>query len=89
MALPIIHIYHIKLWIKRSLGAAGNAVLIDHGNGITTCYFHLSGFNVSEGANVVAGQTIAFAGSTGVSTGPHLHFAVRSYGAYVDPMGYL
>lgn len=71
------------------LGAAGNAVLIDHGNGITTCYFHLSGFNVSEGANVVAGQTIAFAGSTGVSTGPHLHFAVRSYGAYVDPMGYL
>ncbi len=71
------------------LGAAGNAVLIDHGNGITTCYFHLSGFNVSEGANVVAGQTIAFAGSTGVSTGPHLHFAVRLYGSYVDPMGYL
>ena len=71
------------------LSAAGNAVIIDHGNGISTCYFHLSGFNVSEGANVTAGQTIAFAGSTGVSTGPHLHFAVRLYGSYVDPMGYL
>ena len=63
--------------------------MIDHGNGISTCYFHLSGFAVSTGANVSAGQTIAYAGSTGVSTGPHLHFGVLLYGAYVDPMGYL
>lgn len=71
------------------MGGGGNAVLIDHGNGITTCYFHLSGFAVSTGANVSAGQTVGYAGSTGVSTGPHLHFGVLLYGAYVDPMGYL
>ena len=71
------------------LGGAGNAVLIDHGNGLTSCYFHLSGYAVSVGTNVTAGTTIAYAGSTGISTGPHLHFAVRLYGSYVDPMGYL
>lgn len=68
---------------------AGNAVIIDHGNGLSTCYFHLSGFAASVGANVTAGTTIAYAGSTGISTGPHLHFAVRVNGGYVDPMGYL
>lgn len=71
------------------LEGGGNCVMIDHGNGISTCYFHLSGFNTAAGASVQAGAPIAFAGSTGISTGPHLHFAVRVNGGYVDPMGYL
>ena len=71
------------------LGGGGNCVMIDHGNGISTLYFHLSGFAVSVGQNVTAGQTIAYSGNTGISTGPHLHFAVRLNGSYVDPMGYL
>ena len=71
------------------LEGGGNCVMIDHGNGISTCYFHLSGFKTSVGASVQAGTPIAYAGSTGISTGPHLHFAVRVNGGYVDPMGYL
>ncbi|MCR5213496.1 MAG: peptidoglycan DD-metalloendopeptidase family protein [Eubacterium sp.] len=70
------------------MGTAGNAVLISHGNGITTMYYHLSAFNTSVGANVYAGQTIAYSGNTGASSGPHLHFGVRINGTYVDPMNY-
>ena len=70
-------------------GGGGNTVIIDHGNGLSTLYMHLSGFAVGQGENVTAGQTIAYAGSTGISTGPHLHFAVRVNGSYVDPGGYL
>ncbi|MCR4845895.1 MAG: peptidoglycan DD-metalloendopeptidase family protein [Eubacterium sp.] len=70
-------------------GGGGNTVIIDHGNGISTLYMHMSGFAVGPGANVTAGTTIGYAGSTGVSTGPHLHFAVTVGGSYVDPMGYL
>ena len=70
-------------------GGGGNTVIIDHGNGLSTLYMHMSGFAVGQGTNVTAGTTIGYAGSTGVSTGPHLHFAVTVGGSYVDPMGYL
>lgn len=68
--------------------STGNSVLIDCGNGMTNMYYHLSGFNVSPGQVVNAGDVIAFSGNTGNSTGPHLHFGVMINGEYYDPMGF-
>ena len=70
-------------------GGYGYAVVIDHGDGITTLYGHNEELYVSVGQQVSRGETIAGAGSTGWSTGPHVHFEVREGGNYVDPMGYL
>ncbi len=67
----------------------GNYVVIDHGGGMTTVYGHNSAFAVSYGTVVAKGQVIAYAGSTGQSTGPHCHIAVRINGSYVDPLPYL
>jgi len=69
--------------------AEGNYICIDHGGGVVTVYMHNSALLVSVGEAVVAGQQIAQAGSTGYSTGPHLHFGVRVDGTYVDPLSYL
>ncbi len=69
--------------------SAGNYVVISHGNGISTVYMHASALYVSEGATVSAGDTIAAVGSTGFSTGPHLHFGVIVNGSYVNPSGYV
>ena len=70
-------------------GGYGNAVIVDHGGGITTLYGHTEGFYVAEGATVQKGQPIAAVGSTGLSTGPHLHFEVRQNGEPIDPVPYL
>jgi murein DD-endopeptidase MepM/ murein hydrolase activator NlpD len=70
-------------------GGYGYSVLIYHGGGLATFYAHLSGFAVSAGQNVSRGQLIGYVGTTGYTTGPHLHLEVRINGVPKDPMGYL
>ncbi len=70
-------------------GGYGNLVVVDHGNGLATAYAHQSSMAVTPGQQVSQGQVIGYVGSTGFSTGPHLHFEVRVNGSPVDPMGYL
>ncbi len=70
-------------------GGYGNHVRLDHGDGFTTLYAHLQRYIVSEGETVSGGQLIGYMGSTGNSTGPHLHFSVFNGSEYVDPMIYI
>jgi murein DD-endopeptidase MepM/ murein hydrolase activator NlpD len=70
-------------------GDYGNMVRIDHGNGLATVYGHNERLAVNLGQRVQKGQVIAYAGSTGRSTGPHVHYEVRKDGAAVDPWRYL
>lgn len=69
--------------------SAGNYIVISHGNGLSTVYMHCSSLSVSAGQSVTAGQTIAAVGSTGYSTGNHLHFGVIKNGSYVNPTAYV
>ena len=71
------------------LGGYGNLVVVDHGNGLATAYAHASAILVSVGQSVGQGETVALVGSTGNSSGPHLHFEVRVNGSAVDPLLYL
>lgn len=69
--------------------SAGNYIMIDHGSGIFTIYMHLSKRSYEVGAEVSQGQKIGEVGSTGYSTGPHLHFGVRKNGQYVNPLTFV
>ncbi|MEA4961885.1 hypothetical protein SDC9_86758 [bioreactor metagenome] len=78
-----------KVIFSGPYGGYGNAIIIDHGGKTSTLYAHNSKLLVKEGDTVARGETIAKAGSTGLSTGPHLHFEVRINGAHTDPMPYI
>ena len=66
-------------------GAYGRCVVIDHGNGVRTLYGHLSRYGVRRGMQIKRYQEIGQVGSTGLSTGPHLHYEVRVNGVYKNP----
>jgi murein DD-endopeptidase MepM/ murein hydrolase activator NlpD len=68
---------------------SGGSVIIDHGHGIYTCYFHMSKFDVTEGQQVKRGEVIGLSGSSGRVSGPHLHFGVRIGGEQVDPLHFI
>jgi hypothetical protein len=93
---PIYAAYGGTVWIAGYSSSAGNWIVIEHGDGIKTVYMHASELYVSSGQTVSAGEKIAAVGSTGDSTGPHLHFGVMvnsSYngydGTWVDPLQYV
>jgi murein DD-endopeptidase MepM/ murein hydrolase activator NlpD len=71
--------------LARNLYFEGNCVAVDHGQGLITLYLHLSEFKVKEGDRVERGQLLGLSGGTGRATAPHLHFAVRWQGAYLNP----
>ena len=71
--------------LARNLYFEGNCVVLDHGDGLLTLYMHLSEFKVKEGEAVESGQLLGLSGNTGRVNGPHLHFAARWQGLYLDP----
>ena len=83
---PIIASNDGKVVLARDRFYAGNSIIIDHGQGIYSCYYHLSEFKVKEGDMVSKAQVIGLSGDTGRITGPHLHFSVRVGGLQVDPL---
>lgn len=85
---PILAADSGTVTIATSGGGYGNYVVISHGEGRTTLYAHMSAIGVSAGQNVTKGDVIGYVGSTGLSTGPHLHFEVRVNGVTTDPMSY-
>jgi murein DD-endopeptidase MepM/ murein hydrolase activator NlpD len=91
MGTPIAAADSGTIFYSGEMDGYGNVILIDHGNGIVTLYGHQSQLIATKGQYVTRGTTIGLVGSTGHSTGPHLHFEVRigSNGMAVDPMGYL
>jgi len=89
MGTPIRACKAGKVVIASWQGGYGNAVVLDHGGGMGTLYGHQSSMAVSVGQTVASGQVIGYVGSTGNSTGPHLHFEVRLGGTPVDPVPYL
>lgn len=86
---PILAAYNGTVVAAAYSSSMGNYIMIDHGDNLFTIYMHASALYVSKGAEVVKGQKIAAVGTTGRSTGNHLHFSVRLNGNYVSPWGYL
>lgn len=88
MGSPILAAKEGRVIVSGWQGGYGNVVIIDHGGGISSVYAHCSSLLVKAGQTVKQGQVIAKVGSTGISTGPHLHFEVRKNGTVVNPLNY-
>ena len=86
---PILAAYSGTVVAATYSGSMGNYIMIDHGDSLYTIYMHASALYVSKGQEVTKGEKIAAVGSTGRSTGNHLHFSVRLNGNYVSPWNYL
>lgn len=86
---PILAAYNGTVVAAAYSSSMGNYIMIDHGDNLYTIYMHASKLYVSQGAEVTKGQKIAAVGTTGRSTGNHLHFGVRLNGSYVNPWNYL
>lgn len=86
---PIIAPADGVVTITETMGGYGKTIMIDHGNGISTRYGHLSGFAVTAGQRVQRGEVIGYVGESGRSTGPHLHYEVRINDTPVNPYKYL
>lgn len=86
---PILAAYDGEVIAASYSPTMGNYLMIDHGDGLVTVYMHASSLSASVGQMVVKGEQIGCVGSTGRSTGPHLHFSVRLNGSYVSPWNYL
>ena len=86
MGTPVLATNAGRVVLARQLKVRGNMIVIDHGGGLFSGYCHLSAFNVTEGELVTAGQQIAEVGSTGLSTGAHLHWEMASQGILLDAL---
>lgn len=86
---PVVAAYDGNVVAADYNSSMGNYVMIDHGDGLYTIYMHCSSLYVAAGTSVSKGESIGAVGSTGRSTGPHLHFSVRLNGNYVNPWNYL
>jgi len=86
MGTPIIASNDGKVVLATNRFYSGNSIIIDHGQGIYTCYYHLSKFKTKKGDMVKKGEVIGLSGDTGRITGPHLHFSARVGGLQVDPL---
>jgi hypothetical protein len=86
---PVIAAADGRVALAETLRVRGNAVVIDHGLGVYTAYYHLSEIRVRPGQEVRAGDLLGLAGSTGLATGPHLHWELRVFGAPADPLGWV
>ena len=85
---PVVAPWGGKVRNATADGDRGNAVVIDHGNGLETRFHHLGEMNVTPGQTIAKGDKIGTVGSTGKSTGPHVHFEVRDFGEPIDPTRY-
>ncbi len=86
---PVVAAARAVVALAEDLYFSGGTVILDHGGGLFTFYFHLSAIDVREGETVAAGQKIGAVGATGRATGPHLHWGARLHGARVNPLDLL